>query len=135
MQANSQSEHDVGAAHPPRVLVVEDEVLVRLVIADHLRDAGFVVIEATSGEEARSILDAGVVVDLVFTDVRMPGSMDGLDLLGFIQENRPSLPVLVTSGHLERDLAYARGAARFLPKPYTLEVLVEALYAAGGGSA
>lgn len=133
MQSNSQSERAVAAGDAPRVLVVEDEFLIRLVVADYLREAGFVVVEASSGDEARSILQAGALIDLVFTDVRMPGSMDGLELLNFVREIRPNVPVLVTSGHLEGDLAYAGGAARFLRKPYDLQRLVDGLHAAREG--
>ena len=114
----------------PRVLVVEDEFLIRLLVADHLREAGFTVLEAFNGDEAIAILTAGAVVDLVFTDVRMPGAADGMALLEFVQRTQPELPVLMTSGHLEPELAYAGGAARFLPKPCDPEAVIDAIRAA-----
>ena len=84
----------------PLILIVEDEFLVRLVAAEALRDAGYRVIEADDADEAVSILDAGVPIELVFSDVRMPGSFDGLGLLGLIRTNFPRLPVVMCSGHL-----------------------------------
>lgn len=118
------------AASMPRVLVVEDEFLIRLLVADHLREAGFTVVEAFNGDEAIAILNAGALIDLVFTDVRMPGAADGMALLGFVKRTRPDLPVLMTSGHLEPQLAYAGGAAEFLPKPCDPEAVIDAVRAA-----
>lgn len=127
MQSNLMPEEDFAASASPRVLVVEDEFLIRMLVADHLRDAGFTVVEAFNGDEAISILTAGAPIDLVFTDVRMPGSTDGMDLLTFIKRTRPELPVLMTSGHLEPELAYAGGAERFLSKPCDPDFVVAAI--------
>lgn len=113
-----------------RVLIAEDEFLIRMVVADHLRDAGFTVIEASSGDEAIAILQTGAGFDLVFTDVRMPGSADGMVLLDFVKRTRPDVPVLMTSGHLEPGLAFSKGARQFFSKPCDLEELVLALHAA-----
>ena len=115
---------DVGLM---RVLVVEDEFLIRMLVADHLRDAGYNVIEAFNGDEAIAILAAGAAIDLVFTDVRMPGDADGMDVLSFIKQTRPELPVLMTSGHLEPSLAYAGGASGFLAKPCDPDRIVAAV--------
>lgn len=121
-------------ADAPRVLVVEDEILIRIVLADRLRDAGFEVVEALNGDEAVAILSAGAPIDLVLTDVRMPGATDGLDVLHFVQRTRPGIPVIVTSGDLEPRAAHVKGAARFLRKPYDLDLTVEAIHAALEGS-
>jgi DNA-binding NtrC family response regulator len=83
------------------------------------------VIEAASGDEAVAILKSGVRVDLVLSDVRMPGSVDGLALLAFVREHFPKTPVIITSGHLPPDLALADGAAHFLAKPYQLQQAVD----------
>jgi CheY-like chemotaxis protein len=80
------------------VLVVEDDTLVRLEISDHLRSCGYQVIEAEDGESAVGILAGGVQVDLVFSDVEMPGPIDGLALARWAQEHRSGLPVVLTSG-------------------------------------
>lgn len=110
-----------------RVLLVEDEFLIRMIVADHLRDAGFNVTEAVNGEEAVAILTAGASIDVVFSDVRMPGATDGLALLAFVRRTLPELPVFITSGHLEPALALAAGARRFIAKPYDLDEVAEAL--------
>ena len=117
-------------AESPRVLVVEDEFLIRILVADHLRDAGFTVIEAFNADEAIAILTAGVAIDLVFTDVRMPGAVDGIALLEFVKRTRPDVPVLITSGHLEPARAYAGGATLFLPKPCDPDMITRALRSA-----
>lgn len=101
------------------ILVVEDELLVRMMISDSLRDAGFNVIEAFNADEAVQILHSDVAIDLVLSDVRMPGSMDGLELMSYARERFPSLPFIITSGHLMVEDALARGAHKFLPKPYS----------------
>ncbi|WP_309627310.1 response regulator [Brevundimonas sp.] len=129
MQSSSMPVEDTHLASP-RVLVVEDEFLIRMLVADHLRDAGFTVVEAFNGDEAIAILTSGVPIDLVFTDVRMPGAADGLELLAFVKRTRPGLPVLMTSGHLEPELAYAGGAQRFLSKPCDPDLIVNAIQAA-----
>lgn len=107
---------------PRTILVVEDEPLVRLVIAEALRDQSFCVVEAASAEEALMVLAAGLVVDLVFTDVRMPGPLDGLAFARRLKRERPDLPVLITSGHLDR--LEGGDAPPFIAKPYILSEAV-----------
>ena len=106
------------------ILVVEDETFVRWAVAEALRDTGYEVIEAANGDEAADILRAGVPFDLVFSDVRMPGSLDGLALLRLLRASRPETPVLVTSGHAEAASILASGARCFVRKPYDLEALI-----------
>ncbi|GHH26605.1 hypothetical protein GCM10008023_41430 [Sphingomonas glacialis] len=113
--------NEVTEARLSRLLVVEDELLIRMFVADVLRDAGYEVIEAVSGDEALDILKAGVLVDLVLSDVRMPGSIDGLALLAFVRQNLAALPVILTSGHLVPEIALAEGAVNFLAKPYLIQ--------------
>jgi DNA-binding NtrC family response regulator len=108
------------------ILVVEDELLIRLIVCDELREAGHDVIEAFNADEALDVLNARACPDLVISDVRMPGSLDGLGLLAIIRETHPELPVIITSGHLEPGLAEASGACRFLAKPYAIELIIEA---------
>lgn len=115
-----RSEADTTAAHPAYILVVEDELFVRIFIGDALRDAGYKVLEAFNGDEAVEILISGAHVDLVLSDVRMPGSVDGLQLLAFVRNNFPTLPVVLCSGHLDPELAMRSGANQFLPKPYLI---------------
>jgi CheY-like chemotaxis protein len=98
------------------VLVVDDEVLVRMTLAEALREHGYSVLEAASGDEALVLLASGIPCHVVVSDVQMPGTIDGLALLRQVNAERPDLPVVLTSGHLAG--ADARGAAGFFPKPY-----------------
>jgi CheY-like chemotaxis protein len=110
----------VEEAHRQRViLIVDDEIMVRTPVAEFLRDAGYKVIEAANAAEAVAVFVAGIAVDLVFSDIRMPGRMDGVGLARWIFEHRPALPVLLTSSGGPPQPA-AKGAAPFLPKPYRL---------------
>jgi CheY-like chemotaxis protein len=84
---------------PETVLVVEDEVLVRMVIADYLRECGYRVIEAGSAAEAVTVLSSPEPVDIVFSDIQMPGEMDGFGLATWVRQNQPWLKVLLTSGN------------------------------------
>ena len=110
-----------GARGAACILVVEDEFLVRMMVSDFLRDAGFTVIEAFNADEAISILHSGATIDLMLSDVRMPGSMDGLGLLDYSRDMFPGLPVIITSGHLVPGDALAKGATQFLAKPYMFD--------------
>lgn len=114
----------VTAADRPgsRLLVVEDDPLVRAAAADALRAAGHVVVEAANADEALAFAEAGGQVDLVFTDVRMPGALDGLALVRHLAELRPGLPVVVTSG--TRVPEAERAGIPFVPKPYRPECVV-----------
>jgi DNA-binding NtrC family response regulator len=106
------------------VMVVEDEMLVRMALADYLKDCGFGVIEAANADEAVAMIaEPTVSVDLVFTDVRMPGTMDGFGLANWLREHRKNLPVILTSGDVgpkNIDQKVLPGEA-FFPKPYRLE--------------
>lgn len=96
-----------------------------MMVSDFLRDAGFQAIEAFNADEAISILHSGVRIDLMLSDVRMPGSMDGLGLLAYSRKMFPALPVIITSGHLVPDDALANGAAHFLGKPYAPDYAID----------
>ena len=133
MQTISIRTRELPPANAGRVLVVEDEFLIRMIVSDYLREIGFTVVEACSGDEAVAVLRSGVLFDVVFTDVRMPGSTDGLALLAYVRATQPDLPVVVTSGHLLPALALAGGAVEFLAKPCGLEQVAEALCAATSG--
>lgn len=113
-----------------RILLVEDEGLIRMVTADYLRDEGFEVVEAWDGDEAARLLDASDRFDVLFTDVRMPGVLDGVDVAVRARRRHPKLPVLVVSGYAAR-LASRLGAlqppAVFMNKPYALREIVDAL--------
>lgn len=108
------------------VLVVEDEVLIRLSVADYLRDCGFRVLEAANADEALAVLDHGrEPVDLVFSDVNMPGSMNGFELASWIRANRPAIGVILASG-VPQKAKVAKDICEdgVLPKPYDHQELV-----------
>ncbi len=86
------------APAPWKILVVEDEVLIRLMIADVLMQAGFQVIQAASADEALKVLHSSVEIDVIVTDVRMPGSLNGLELASRVRTNWPALKIVIVSG-------------------------------------
>jgi CheY-like chemotaxis protein len=106
------------------VLVVEDDVLIRLMIADRLRDSGLTVVEAFNADEAITILQSQVPVDLVFTDVRMPGSIDGVALAKLVRETRPEIKLVISSGHAPVEDERMPADAVFR-KPYDLNRVVK----------
>jgi CheY-like chemotaxis protein len=101
------------------ILIAEDEVLTRMVLAEELRDAGFFVIEASNADDAMAYLKTGSQIDLVFSDIQMPGSMDGLELARRLRVEHPSLPVILSSGRQG-----AEGVAPFISKPYRMERVI-----------
>ena len=105
------------------VLIVEDEVFVRLRGADLLAEAGFEVLEAGNAGEALRILEATPEVRVVFSDVEMPGPLDGLGLAHHIRQHWPGIGIVLTSGHRIRAETIPR-EGRFLAKPYDGQALV-----------
>lgn len=103
------------------VLVVEDETMVRMPIAEFLRDCGYNVLEAGDASEAIAAMASEEPVNLVFSDVRMPGQMDGFGLAEWFEAHYPAVPVLLTSGYNGgRNLPVpARARGRFIEKPYS----------------
>jgi CheY-like chemotaxis protein len=108
----------------PVVLVVEDEPFVRMMGADALEDAGFGVIEACNADEALSVLALRPDVRVVFTDVDMPGSLDGLALARRVHDRWPKIGVVVTSGRYLVGEDLAPHCDRFVSKPYAVKALV-----------
>lgn len=115
------------ADREPLVLVVEDEVLIRIAAADHLRHCGFRVAEASNAVEAQELILSGLKVDLVFSDITMPGALDGMGLTQWLQEHAPDVPVILTSG-VTSSLEAAKQACTNIhwlaPKPYDYDVVV-----------
>ena len=100
------------------VLVVEDEPILRFDIVDTLNDAGFHVHEAGSATEAIEILTQNTGIRLVFTDVDMPGGMDGIKLAAYIRDRWPPLKIIVTSGYRKVTLDEIPAESCFFSKPY-----------------
>lgn len=100
------------------VLVVEDEPLVRADFADFLQDEGFTVLEATNAQEAVRLLSFNPHVQIVFTDIDMPGHMNGLRLAAAVQGGWPEIQTVITSGRQEVRPTDHNLRAQFVPKPY-----------------
>jgi CheY-like chemotaxis protein len=117
------------------VLVVEDEIMVRMPIAEHLRDCGYNVLEAGDAGEAIAAVDSEGPVSLVFSDIRMPGKMDGVGLAEWFRSHYPEVPVLLTSGYNGgRNISVSSlPGVRFIEKPYS-QLQVEQRIAALLGS-
>jgi two-component system, response regulator PdtaR len=109
---------------PKEVLVVEDEPIIRMVAADALTDGGIMAWEAGDADEALQVLERHPRIGLVFTDVNMPGDMDGLGLAHEVSVVRPDVKVIVTSGATTVDDRELPRDGTFLPKPYQAQRLV-----------
>lgn len=109
----------------PLVLVVEDEFLVRMNAVFLLEEAGFGVIEAGSAEDAIALLESRKDIQIVFTDINMPGSMDGLRLAHAIRNRWPPIELVLTSGQMRVRNEDMPARGHFLSKPYDPNKLVE----------
>lgn len=111
----------MGQGSAYTVLVVEDDMMVRMPIAEYLRECGYTVLEAGDAAEAIETVHAADQVNLVFSDVRMPGTMDGFGLAHWLGSHYPHIPVLLTSGYTSSCGLSADGAqgVRLIEKPYS----------------
>jgi len=122
------------AAAPPTVLIVEDETLISHLVADWLNDRGFAVHEAASGDEALAYIDHGGAVDVMFTDVNLPGSLNGAQLAERVRAKRPELPIVYASGRYSSDdIAPLVSRSVFVPKPYNPDHVCSLLKRLTGG--
>jgi CheY-like chemotaxis protein len=103
----------------PVVLIVEDELLLRMNAVDMIEAAGFEVVEAANADEAIEILEARRDISVVFTDIQMPGSMDGLKLVRAVRGRWPPIKIVATSGHIGVAQTDLPEGGRFVPKPYS----------------
>ena len=101
------------------ILIVEDELLIRLNAVEMIEVAGFEVLEAASADEAIAILESRLDITVVFTDIQMPGTMDGLKLAAAVRDRWPPIMIVATSGHVKLGLEDLPEGSRFLPKPYS----------------
>lgn len=108
----------------PTILIVEDEALIRMLSADVLLDAGFDVLEAGDADEAVALLQDANQVEVMFTDVRMPGRMDGLQLAALVHQRWPAIGLLVTSGHCYLSPSELPDDGYFVSKPYHIDDVV-----------
>ncbi len=115
------------------VLLVDDEPTVRMIACDGLEDAGFNVVEATNAHEAMAILLARSDVGVLFTDVDMPGELDGLDLADLVHTRWPAIKLVITSGRSLSRAVPVNG--RFIAKPYSMRAMTDLMGPRAGGGA
>jgi DNA-binding NtrC family response regulator len=116
------------------VLVVEDEPLLRWMALEMVEDGGFDPVEARDADEAIAILESRTDITIVFTDVDMPGSMNGLKLAAAIRDRWPPIEIVITSGHFRLDDSVIPARTVFFPKPYNHEQVVSTLRMMASGS-
>jgi two-component sensor histidine kinase len=119
----------------PNVLVVEDEMILRMRAVEIVEDAGFCPVEAVSADEAISILESRSDISLLFTDIQMPGSIDGLKLAHAVHERWPSIKIILVSGQVKPSEAERPADSRFFGKPLGVEQMVGELQAMVGAGA
>jgi two-component sensor histidine kinase len=109
---------------PPKVLVVEDEMMLRMRAVDIVEDAGFTAIEAVNADEALAILESRADIELLFTDIQMPGSMDGLKLAHAVHKRWPSIKIILVSGKLTPTEVEKPAHSRFFEKPLEVKQMI-----------
>ena len=118
----------MGVAVAPIVLVVEDEPIIRLAAVDIVESAGFIAIEAANADEAIRILESRTDIRIVFTDVNMPGSIDGLKLARAVRHRWPPVKIVVVSGLIKLAPDDLPLDTVFLPKPYRSSQITQAFH-------
>lgn len=115
------------------VLVVEDEPLLRMGIVDHLEEEGFTVLEAANADEAIVMLSNNATIEILFTDIDMPGEVDGIKLAAAVRDRWPPIKVVITSGHRRPLLSDLPAGAQFFPKPYNPDIIASTFRDIAGG--
>jgi len=117
----------------PRILVVEDEFLIRLTLVEALSDEGFDVIEAETGDAALPLIEADPTICVLLTDIQLPGSLNGTRLAERARASRPTLPIIFVSGRPDPTAESAASPLdRYIAKPYTLNDICAAVRALAG---
>lgn len=114
-------------AERPVVLVVDGEPIIRMYASLLVEEAGYLAIEASTADEALAILEQRDDVRILFTDVEIPGSLDGLELVEVVREKWPPIALMVTSGHVRVDPQKLPERARFFRKPYSESEIIRTL--------
>jgi CheY-like chemotaxis protein len=112
---------------PAVVLVVEDEMLLRMRAVDMVEDAGYTSVEAVDADEAVAILESRSDIALMFTDIQMPGSMDGLKLAHAVRERWPPIKIMLVSGHVKPATTDIPADSRFYGKPLEAREMIAEL--------
>lgn len=111
----------------PAVLVVEDEPLIRMEAVDMIEDAGFKVYEAGSSDVAIELMEKHDDIGILFTDIDMPGSMDGLKLAAYVKDRWPPVAIVIASGKVDFSVMKVPEGSTFFPKPYPTDKIIKAL--------
>src|SRR3954452_23285554 len=119
----------------PNVLVVEDEMILRMRAVETVEDAGFNPVEAVNADQAISILESRSDISLLFTDIQMPGSMDGLKLAHAVHDRWPAIKIILVSGQVRPSESERPADSRFVGKPLGIEEMVAHLQAMVGTGA
>jgi CheY-like chemotaxis protein len=109
---------------PAVVLVVEDEMLLRMRAVDMVEDAGYTSVEAVDADQAVAILESRADIALLLTDIQMPGSMDGLGLAHSVHDRWPPIKIILVSGHLNLANIAIPAGSRFFGKPLEAKVII-----------
>ena len=109
------------------LLVVDDEVIVRMLACDILSDSGFHCLEAVDAQEALALIDARPDITLMFTDVEMPGEVNGAGLAHLVAMRAPKVKILITSGAAALQASDLPAGARFIRKPYSPSQLLDTI--------
>jgi CheY-like chemotaxis protein len=112
-----------------KVLIVEDEMMLRMRAVDLVEDAGFTPVQAVSADEALSILESRSDISLLFTDIQMPGTLDGLKLAHAVHDRWPSIKIILVSGRVSPSDAEKPSDSRFFGKPLNVEKMIIELQA------
>src|SRR5436309_6844637 len=123
----ARMEPATGSTGVPKVLVVEDEMMLRMRAVDIVEDAGFIPIEAVNADEALAILESRSDIELLFTDIQMPGSMDGLKLAHAVHERWPSIKIILVSGKVTPAESDRPADSRFFGKPLEVQQMIAEL--------
>jgi CheY-like chemotaxis protein len=110
------------------ILVVEDHAVIRMAALEFIKAAGFEALEAASADGAIHILESRSDIHLVFTDIEMPGTMDGLKLAHYIRTRWPPVKLIVASGKMLVEESHLPKGTRVFPKPYSDNSIVEAMH-------
>ena len=119
----------------PLVLVVEDDALLRMHAAEMIEEAGFRVLEAPDADAAILLLESQMDIRIIFTDIDMPGSMNGLKLAQAVANRWPPIRIVATSGHFKIRDGDLPAGGRFIAKPYRSNQIISALQELAGGAA
>lgn len=109
------------------ILIIEDEPIIRMTVADDFVAAGFEVLEASNADEALAILESERQITAIFSDIDMPGSMDGLELAWLVRDRWPPVQIILTSGYMRPQNRESPDRVHFLPKPYLHQTVISAL--------